>query len=267
MTKTPRLLFSAIPLLLIAAVFALAGGPAEAQVPGPFTIDHYRVYKTDPTIPITGPVTLRDQFGETTHNELLLDRFAVPVDKNGEGILDPGLHYSWWHLIDVPLPTIIDVVIRNQFGEQTVKTYGIEYLLTPALKNPQAGQEVPKNRDHYKCHFLIGDRVLADASLSDQFVSDQVTVFEPLWLCNPTEKELADGTVFPIINPDEHLVCYKVTVFTDPMPSILFADQFVPVGQDTLSLSLRDILCVPSEKEEIVQVEPQSWGQVKSTYR
>ena len=46
--------------------------------------------------------------------------------------------------------------------------------------------------------------------------------------------------------------------------STVFTDQFV---QAPIDLDIVDILCVPSEKDEVVQVEDGSWGKIKSIYR
>ena len=47
---------------------------------------------------------------------MTLDKFANPVDKNGEGIPDTTLHQTWWE-IDDPQP-VRAVEMANQLGQR-----------------------------------------------------------------------------------------------------------------------------------------------------
>jgi hypothetical protein len=102
--------------------------------------------------------------------------------------------------------------------------------------------------------------------LNDQFNSYAGRVREPAYLCNPVEKTLGDGQVFPVRKPDEHLVCYVLFLdFPVGGKEVMSTDQFF-IGP--LNLGSTRYLCVPSTKEEVVQLDTESsWGMLKSIYR
>jgi hypothetical protein len=248
----------------VAAALLLVATPGNTQVPGPFVIDHYYVY-TSPQ-PITGafPMTLADQFLASDNEAIILDRFAVPVDKNGEGIQDPALHYTWWQIVGDQTNPVAAVAVDNQFGPQTLDVGLAAYLLNPALKNAAAGQEPPANKDHYKCYDAVGSPIGINVNLSHQFGTETVDVLDPRYLCNPVEKQLPSA-VFPIVNPNEHLVCYQVSPGV-PIPGITVGvlDQFVDLS---MVLEFPELICVPSTKEIPTQVSEGTWGEVKAIYR
>ena len=67
-----------------------------------------------------------------------------------------------------------------------------------------------------------------------------------------------------ILKPKDHLVCYDIELLPGSSPPINFEDQFT--NSNTLLLDV-NLLCVPSLKEEVVQVEENTWGKIKSIYR
>ena len=108
-------------------------------------------------------------------------------------------------------------------------------------------------------------RVIKSVTLGDQFQGGGGDALDPVYLCNPVEKtRLDNGVTFPIVKPTEHLVCYKLLFPSTPGFGLVFRDQFI---QTQIILESVDLLCVPSTKEEVVQVEDRSWGKVKSIYR
>ena len=93
---------------------------------------------------------------------------------------------------------------------------------------------------------------------------DSTKVMHPAYLCNPTKKTHTDGRVSEVNNPTEHLVCYAVDNESAGSLGGGFVDQF---QQNQFDLIARKFLCVPSEKEEVVQIEGGTGGKVKSIYR
>ncbi len=69
----------------------------------------------------------------------------------------------------------------------------------------------------------------------------------PAELCLPTEKILASGKVFPIINPAMHLLCFPVTQ-TPIVPKVWDENQF---GTSVVHIRATNWLCVPSTKKVI----------------
>ena len=70
--------------------------------------------------------------------------------------------------------------------------------------------------------------------------------------------------MFPFSKPDEHLVCYvRSGAVVSDIPATA-VDQF---GMWNLNLYSARLLCVPSFKDEVVQTEEGTWGEIKSFYR
>lgn len=253
------------PLFIVAFALVLSVAPASAQDERPiFTIDHYMTYQVPPiTLAVT--LVLSDQFGESQHSALVLERFSIPANKNDEGIIDPRGHLSWWRLLDGTKSPFRRVIVRNQFGEFELGVKDAAYLLAPALKNPTADEPPIDGKDHYKCYDVEGSALDRNFTLNDQFQQGSGVVHIPLYLCNPVKKtHLEDGTTFHVVKPTEHLVCYELSYPSTGGLGLTFRDQFL-LAQ--ISLDVVDILCVPSEKDEVVQVEDSSWGKMKSLYR
>ena len=258
-------LFLALPLL---AVFALLPATEVAAQPDPstLTINHFSVYLIgDAAPPIGVPLTLVDQFETSDHLLGGLEFFAVPVNKNAEGIPDPFTHLNWWKLTTGIEDPIRRVVVQNQFGDYTLDVFNAEYLLAPSLKNNSGGDPIPDTHDHYKCYEVVGDDVVFGAQIQDQFGFGSEDLFRPAYLCNPAEKILADGTSFPVTKPEEHLVCYWVNPTpTSQPPLVITQDQF---GIWPVEVTQRVMLCVPSLKDQVVQTLDGTWGEIKSIYR
>ena len=250
--------------IVAATLMTLLAPFAAAQPdPGTFTINHFNVYLNQNPISTGEAVILIDQFGESDHILGPLEKYGVPVDKNFEGFADPRAHLTWWRLSDNVVEPFRTVVVQNQFGDYTLGVFNSEYLLAPALKNAPS-QPLPDTHDHYKCYRVEGDEIPFGAQLFDQFSQENLGILTPLYLCNPAEKLLVDGTGFPITKPTEHLVCYLLAQ-SDPANIVVVAeDQF---GVWSLALTERELLCVPSLKDQVVQTNEGSWGEIKSIYR
>lgn len=265
MSSPMRLARRAIIALIVASgISSLAATLAFAQSGGPSGIDHYLVYRVNPTVLGPFSVILRDQFSpqQTTHVATPMEFFANPVSKNGEGIVDTLLHYSWWRI--TPQPFSATVIASNQFGDQVLQVSDAEYLLNTALKNPHTASDRPPLANHYECYRATGSFVPRTVTLQDQFGTFQGTVFAPEWFCNGVEKVYL-GLTDPIVRPDAHLVCYRVQVAPVISPiTILFLDQF-RIAQTTLSEPTW--LCVPTIKQQVVPTSQSTWGEVKAIYR
>jgi hypothetical protein len=254
------------------ATFLAAAGllclirPAAGAVPIP-PGDHYWVYDLSQTIPAPAPiaVSLVDQFEGWNHHVYMLRHFANPAEKTFAGVVspifDPRLHYTWWEIDPHPFHRP-GIQIMNQFGPQTLDVFDPHYLLNPATKNEPAA--FPIDANHYKCYDCEGAPVNADVILTDQFGQRTAQVMFPRLLCNPVIKQTAEGRLFPIVDPKQHLVCYEIP----PMPwqySAIVWDQFVQ--GHPLEIGPDRWLCVPSEKFDPTPVTPQTWGRIKTLYR
>lgn len=97
--------------------------------------DHFRCYdvKEYSRLP-KRYVSLKDQF--RSDDRVRVGKAAslcVPVDKNGEGISDPDTHLTCYK-IKPDKRTKLDVVIENQFGEQTLRVDNSKMLCVPSKK-------------------------------------------------------------------------------------------------------------------------------------
>jgi hypothetical protein len=97
-------------LLAVAFVAGLFAATSGAQI---VLENHYLIYEVPEVYP-GPPVDLFDQFGQSFHDILEFDKFANPVHKNGEPILMPDLHQTWWTIQDMQ-PDERLIGIGNQF--------------------------------------------------------------------------------------------------------------------------------------------------------
>jgi hypothetical protein len=250
MKRTATLLSALLLLTGLAWSGALAQiGPAE---------DHFRVYDVPEFIRIGGGITLIDQFGETVIDSLDLDKFATPVEKNNEPIYDLRRHQTWWRITQLMQGR--RVTLENQFGPQDWFVKDAAYLVAPALKNETGTLPVT---NHYECYKAIGPALNIDVVLSDQFDSRTAILLEPVVFCNPVEKLTPDGIVYPIVDPDAHLACYRLDPSFQYGIQVVVQDQF---GVWSITLEADEWLCVPSFKTFVVPVERSTWGGIKARY-
>jgi hypothetical protein len=219
---------------------------SAGHTPVPPPMDHLKCYS------VTGPainaaVTLRDEFDDfldrverkTVAKPL---RLCNPVTKTvagvNTGVTNPNTHLKFYQITPLdPTPRpVFQVRVRNQFGDSTFKVTSPVELAVPTQKLPHGPFG---GVDHFKCYTTSGVKsVNKVVTLNDQFdLERNLTVTTPFRFCNPVEKTHGD-IVTPIKNK-EHLVCYKLT----RKPST--RNQF---GTETLTQSLTQLLCVPSEK-------------------
>ncbi|UCH83118.1 MAG: hypothetical protein JSW50_11695 [Candidatus Latescibacterota bacterium] len=242
--------------LALVLVLGLSWTGGSAQV---VMENHYLVYEVPQAYTFTGQITLIDQFRQFSTDFVELDKFATPVEKNGEPVFDYERHQTWW-MIDDP-QSIWWTLFDNQFGRQQWRVKDGRYLVLPAFKN-QPGGGYPTMANHYKCYDAIGPPVDITVLLVDQFYTYQMIAKDPVLFCNPVEKWV-DGNMYPIAYPDAHLACYRLEPIMTTGWGALASDQF---GMWQLELIEPCWLCLPTLKIEAVPNEPSTWGKIKSLY-
>jgi hypothetical protein len=240
------------------AIVAPYGSSVLGQPPPPS--NHYLTYEIAPPIMGTFTVTLIDQFKNREVTTIRLEQFANPVSKNMEPIVNPIAHLTWWLINQPEEPR--RVIVLNQFGNSEWTLGNAQYLLAPALKNPDSPTEPLPNINHFKCYQANGQPPNQQVTLFDQFRQRTGTVGPPRYFCTPCEK--VRGTQrFPILDPVTHLACYEIV---PPMPftvPVLIRDQFI---QNQVVPTQDRFLCVPSMKDFPTPTETSTWGRIKAIY-
>ncbi len=243
-------------LVSVALVFGSSWMNVAAQT---IPENHYLVYDVPECYSFASNIALSDQFGLFCAYGVQLDKFATPVDKNGEGFYNQTVHHTWWALHHQQ--TVWWTTISNQFGEQIWQVKDGRYLLLPALKNTPG---TPPTANHYKCYDAIGDSLNVPVTLIDQFGTYSMVVTEVVLFCNPVEKCVEGGSTYPIVESDAHLACYRLEPMTATNYTAVAYDQF---GDWTITLEQPCWLCVPTLKLGTVPAEPTSWGKIKALYQ
>ncbi len=248
---------------LIAAAGLMLTHRASSAQGTPPPLDHFKVYRIQVPQPQTGSAFLRDQFGQGTVQWIGPFFMAPPASKNQEPMHNPRTHLDWYE-IATPEPER-NVVYQNQFGNYRLKLHDGRYLLVPSLKNEPQPAPPPDRVSHFKCYisFPDGPTPQPGVTLNTQFGNETVVVGPPELFCNPTEKLVPDGN-FPILNFDDHLVCYRISPQIPIDQTVNLFDQFI----STPALVLENVwLCVPSLKLQVTGAEASTWGKVKTIYR
>ncbi|UCG53504.1 MAG: hypothetical protein JSW58_08100 [Candidatus Latescibacterota bacterium] len=236
----------------LAVGFSWTSGTAQTVIE-----NHYLVYEVPEVYTFTGQIAISDQFGLFCLETVELDKFATPVEKNAEPMVDPTVHQTWWSLYDPQSSWW--TTINNQFGEQTWEVKDGRYLVLPALKDTPG---TPPLFNHYKCYDAVGPRVDIPVTLVDQFGTYSMIATEVVLFCNPAEK-CVDGVTYPWVDPEAHLACYLLEPPTSFGGSAMAYDQF---GDWQLTILEPCWLCLPTEKLQTVPTEPTTWGKIKSLY-
>ncbi len=244
------------------AVLLVGAGVRAQQLP---TENHYKLYDygVGDSLFYRSFLTLSDQFGQFQVDSVMLEELANPVDKNGEGIVDPIAHQTWWVLFP-QYSSMFTALITDQFGSQYWTMVGPRWLVLPALKNPTDPGAGPPLRNHYLCYQAVGASPDVAVTLIDQFGTVSTLVAEALVFCNPVEKKLSDGTVYPVVDQCAHLACYSITDTGQYGFPVSTLDQF---GGRTADVGGSWLLCVPAHKNEATPVQESTWGKLKTLFR
>lgn len=226
-------------------------------------VDHYKVYEALAVASVTGPIWLKDQFGEDVVTFLQLRRSATPVSKNGQAICDSVAHQVWWEFLAASPPYMVRA--QDQFGTHDWMLgvgSGLQYLLTPALKNPASGDELPV-LNHYRCYEAQGPTMTMTVTLVDQFDTTTVMVLEGKYFCNPCEKQIPDVGAYPIVDPIAHLTCYVVQNPVQYSIQVRMRDQFV---EFPVVLEGNSLLCLPALKLDVFGPDSSEWHRIRALY-
>ena len=185
-------------------------------------------------------------------------QFCDPVNKNGEGILDPSAYLTCYGVKPIPSSSNPQVMSTDQFGEQALNVQKRRTQLcvpsqqvaqptpTPALTAAAAAPV--SNLDHFELYQVITTPstpkfVQTEVDLIDEFWNTSVTLKKPVGLGVPTDQN-GGG----ISHPAAHLTCYSMNAPRFPKTDVEVTNQF---GQFQLTVRKPNMLCVPSSKEVV----------------
>ena len=250
MKKIFSILFA---LVLAVSLGLVTATPVAAQIT---VLDHFKCYRAWGMEPIMEPIEefvyLEDQFGTVEAVVEWAEFFCNPVEKWHEEVLTPILnwdhHLTLYSLHHEEEPQERIVKVENQFGTQQLVVSDPVLLGVPTQKVYPGGHGLPEGLDHFLLYEVIeGPSVEVAVGLEDQFFSEDIFVYEPVYFANPVRKTDGGG-VTEIENPEAHLVFYRIASY--PVDGeILVNNQF---GEQELRVYVDEdnpaLLAVPSEK-------------------
>ncbi|HJQ82690.1 MAG TPA: hypothetical protein VKA21_01335 [Candidatus Binatia bacterium] len=223
-------------------------------------LDHFLWYKAKPSddaprVTKKMNVDLEDQFGLRTHQIIRKAGLLNPAEKNGQEILEPGIHLTAYQIRAVTPEPVHVTNVTNQFGPIGIATSRAQYLLVPANKDPgprvdplSPPDPLEHDVDHFKCYHARVTfpqfKGALQVTVKDQFGPAARTFFirKPKLLCTPTDKnaELRKSDT-------NHLLCYpaKPAAPIVTPKGVYTADQFIA---DQVDVGKEHLLCVPSLK-------------------
>jgi hypothetical protein len=245
----------------------VATASASPRAPAPPPVDHQLCYSASgPNFKIPAGVRLIDQFSPNGFVPAIVNPAVVhcnPVEKilpTGQifPITNPNAHLACFKITPPSTQPTPTVQVTNQFGTGILIPSQPNLLCVPSWKSltgpPGKTPRTPPRLNHFTCYPVT----LAPGTppynpppvmLKDEFATAgavNATVNPvPSELCLPTEKILASGKVFKIINPAMHLLCFPVTP-TPIIPKVWDENQF---GTSVVHIRATNWLCVPSTKK------------------
>ena len=265
-----RILAAAWALLLL--LVSLAGAQPGPGNP-PFNPTHYWTYHD--SLPVYYPQAIRvqDQFYrqpipiDVDKRERLLNwvHKSISAALPGSAVPDTFLHYTWWNIVNKK-PTPRQVIVTNQFGSYIVQVHNLEFMLVPALKNPNAANFNPPYANHYLCYRAFGfPAPPVGYDLRDEWRFDFQYPQPMEYLCTPCWKEHL-GQIFAPVDTVTHFAVYPIQPQSDSFTPFLL-DQFWH-GPTVVKQDPYEYLFVPSEKTDLpTAVKHRTWSRVKQLYR
>ncbi len=132
--------------LLRPEVLFVPTGKSLTDPPPPYTpaIDHFLCYRVSGGSLLRNAVNATDQFGTIVVGVKRALRLCVPVDKNGEGILDGSQSLMCYKARSRSgPPTRATLFTTNQFETTTDFVFGLREFCVPSLLNPGAATPTP----------------------------------------------------------------------------------------------------------------------------
>jgi hypothetical protein len=226
--------------------------------PPPVPAQHYVAYERDEPEQFFENVTLVDQFGTHRFGVEEVESLLTPAEKRRTGlpaepILRPDAHLTCHGIHPPQTITERTATVSNQFYARSRLTLGRPVLLCAPASKTLTGTPgaPPAPMNHYLCYDVRGESPsFRSETLTtvDQFGTRSARVDRTREFCNPVEKRRDGRPAEPIVRPDDHLACIRISTFTPAFsPRNVFArDQF---SLETVRVVTPRRLCTPSTKE------------------
>jgi hypothetical protein len=211
-------------------------------------LEHFQCYGTESQTRVRARnLSLIDQFRRSSVKLTTRGSLCAPVQKNAETVENRAAHLTCYTVRPRRRFPPRNVIVRNQFGSQTVRVIAPKQLCAPTAKSASPDRRptalTPEQGiDHFTCYSASSRAVLPTAAISlrDQFGSRRTRLLQLITLCTPTQKGRE-----PSQHPVQHLVCYSTRRTKFRARRVSTTDQF---GSTIVNVALQGPLCVPSTK-------------------
>jgi hypothetical protein len=121
--------------------------------------------------------------------------------------------------------------------------------VTAAAASPASHPAAAATISHQLCYTASGTgyKIPKDVVLENQFSPGGFvpTIGPVAFHCNPVAKTLPTGKVFPIVNPNAHLLCFSISAPSTATQLVQVTNQF---GTAELAAMQANLLCLPTWK-------------------
>jgi hypothetical protein len=139
----------------------------------------------------------------------------------------------------------------HRAGALTVAVVAVAMLVAIGSWAVDRGAEAAQVPEvEYKCYDLPQTSAIDEpVKLEDQFDTENVTLKQPLYLCNPAVKTPSGGKPTGSLTKFPHLKCYKITPSTNVNRHVTLEDQFET--EENVAVTTARFLCTGVLKEEL----------------
>jgi hypothetical protein len=123
----------------------------------------------------------------------------------------------------------------------------VAILLAVGNWTPRASAQAASHTAEYKCYNIPQSPAVGQPiTLQDQFGTEEVTVQQPEYLCNPAIKTF-NGVKFGSLTRFPHLKCYKIVPSTTVNKAVTLKDQF---EMEDVTVTSAALVCTEVTKTE-----------------
>jgi hypothetical protein len=233
--------------------------PTTTTPPPPPVVpaQHYVAYDRQEPEEFFENVTLVDQFGTHQHGIEEVEFLLTPAEKRRTGrpaepILRPDAHLACHGIHPPQTYPVRTVRVAHQFRASSTLTIGRPvWLCAPASKTLTGTPGAPPApMNHYLCYDVRSESpsfTSETLTTVDQFGTRSARVDRTREYCNPVEKRRAGRPAEPIVRPNDHLTCIRISTFT---PSFSPRDTFVrdQFSLETVRVVAPRRLCAPTTR-------------------